>query len=125
MASLLSNDDVIVVASVSCIYGIGDPDDYKLATIFLRKDETYGRDKLLNELVNLQYQRNDIDFTRGTFRVRGDVVEIIRADKRDEGIRVSFLVMKSMISSSLILLTGKSIRRQAFVTIFSSHFIYD
>src|SRR5690554_347355 len=89
VASLLSNDDVIVVASVSCIYGIGDPDDYKLATIFLRKDETYGRDKLLNELVNLQYQRNDIDFTRGSFRVRGDVIEIIRADKRDEGIRVS------------------------------------
>src|SRR5690554_3731831 len=62
VASLLSNDDCIVVASVSCIYGIGDPDDYKLATIFLRKNKSYGRDKLLNELVNLQYQRNDIDF---------------------------------------------------------------
>ena len=118
VASLLSNDDVIVVASVSCIYGIGDPDDYKLATIFLRKDETYGRDKLLNELVNLQYQRNDIDFTRGSFRVRGDVIEIIRADKRDEGIRVSFF--GDEIDDIIIFdtLTGKSIRRQAFVTIF-------
>ncbi|MFA5692925.1 MAG: excinuclease ABC subunit UvrB [Acholeplasmataceae bacterium] len=118
VASLLSNDDCIVVASVSCIYGIGDPDDYKLATIFLRQNESYGRDRLLNELVNLQYQRNDIDFHRGTFRVRGDVIEIIRADKRDEGIRVSFF--GDEIDDIIIFdpLTGKSLRRQSFITIF-------
>ena len=90
VASLLSHDDVIVVASVSCIYGIGDPDDYKNATIFLRVGEEYGRNHLLHNLVELQYQRNDIDFHRGTFRVRGDSVEIIPASERENGIRVSF-----------------------------------
>src|SRR5690554_3701536 len=90
VASLLSRDDVIVVASVSCIYGIGDPNDYKNATIFLRVGEEYGRNKLLNKLVELQYERNDIDFHRGTFRVRGDSVEIIPSNERTMGIRIVF-----------------------------------
>src|SRR5690606_36516563 len=91
VASLLSRDDVIVVASVSCIYGIGDPDDYKNATIFLRVGEEYGRNKLLNKLVELQYERNDIDFHRGTFRVRGDSIEVIPSNERTMGIRIVFL----------------------------------
>ncbi|MDO9629969.1 MAG: DEAD/DEAH box helicase family protein, partial [Acholeplasmataceae bacterium] len=70
-SSLLDNEDVIVVASVSCIYGIGDPEDYKNSMIAVRIGDDYGRDKLINKLVEQTYQRNDMDFHRGTFRVRG------------------------------------------------------
>ena len=102
VASLLSRDDVIVVASVSCIYGIGNPNDYKNATIFLRVGEEYGRNKLLNKLVELQYERNDIDFHRGTFRVRGDSVEVIPSNERTMGIVLSSLVMKLKTSYYLM-----------------------
>ncbi len=118
VASLLSHDDVIVVASVSCIYGIGDPDDYRNATIFLRVGEAFGRNKLLNKLIELQYERNDIDFTRGSFRVRGDSVEIIPANERSQGVRVSFF--GDEIDDIIIFdtLTGVSKERQSFVSIF-------
>ena len=76
-SSLLDNEDVIVVASVSCIYGIGDPEDYKNSMIAVRIGDDYGRDKLINKLVEQTYQRNDMDFHRGTFRVRGDSIEVI------------------------------------------------
>jgi excinuclease ABC subunit B len=87
-SSLISNDDVIVVASVSCIYGIGDIDEYKNSVIFLRKGEELGRSHLLNKLVDLSYERSDVDFKRGTFRVRGDVVDIVPINERSSGIRV-------------------------------------
>lgn len=118
VASLLSREDVIVVASVSCIYGIGDPDDYKNATIFLRVGEEYGRNKLLNKLIELQYQRNDIDFHRGTFRVRGDSVEIIPSNERDSGIRVAFFGDEIEEIVIFDVLTGISKERQTFTTIF-------
>ncbi|PKK92687.1 MAG: excinuclease ABC subunit B, partial [Tenericutes bacterium HGW-Tenericutes-6] len=89
-ASLLEEDSVIVVASVSCIYGIGNPEDYKDSMIGVRIGDHYGRDVLINKLVELTYQRNDIDFHRGTFRVRGDSIEVIPAYERAQGIRISF-----------------------------------
>jgi len=75
-AALVSREDVIIVASVSCIYGLGSPSDYKRMMIFLPKGQVVNRDELLLRLVDIQYQRNDVAFTRGTFRVRGDVIEV-------------------------------------------------
>lgn len=88
--SLLTRKDVIIVASVSCIYGIGSPEAYQAMHIFFHQGEEYGRDTLLRKLVHIQYERNDVDFHRGTFRVRGDVVEIFPAYDSEEAIRVTF-----------------------------------
>lgn len=101
-SSLLESDDVIVVASVSCIYGIGDPVDYQNSMIAIRTNQSYGRDNLIDKLVELTYTRNDIDFHRGTFRVRGDSVEVIPAYERALGIRISFLVTKLKKSNDLM-----------------------
>ncbi len=89
-ASLLERRDVIVVASVSCIYGIGDPEDYRDATLTLRQGDNMDRDALLNKLVDMLFVRNEIDFERGSFRVKGDVVEILPTYKKDQAIRVEF-----------------------------------
>jgi len=89
-ASLLERKDVIVVASVSCIYGIGDPEDYKNSILTLRKGEEYGRDNLLRKLIDMLFTRNDMDFHRGTFKVKGDVVEILPTYSRTVGIRIEF-----------------------------------
>jgi len=89
-SSLFDREDVIVVASVSCIYGIGDPETYKEGMVTLRKNEVYTRDVLLDRLANILYVRNDIDFVRGSFRVRGDVVEILPPYNKNKGIRVEF-----------------------------------
>jgi len=86
--ALLSRDDVIIVASVSCIYGIGSSDTYKGMLISLEEGDVIARDDLLRKLVDIQYERNDVDFHRGTFRVRGDVVEIYPAYEQDRAIRV-------------------------------------
>lgn len=118
VASLLTREDVIVVASVSCIYGIGDPDDYKNATIFLRVGEEYGRNKLLNKLIELQYARNDIDFARGTFRVRGESIEIILANERSNGVRVTFFGDEIEDITLFDPLTGVAKERTGFATIF-------
>lgn len=118
VASLLEREDVIVVASVSCIYGIGDPDDYKNATLFLRRGDEFGRNKLLYKLIELQYQRNDIDFQRGTFRVRGDNVDIIPANGRNQGFRISFFGDEIDDITIFDVLTGASIEKTSFVTIF-------
>jgi excinuclease ABC subunit B len=88
--ALLSRDDVIIVASVSCIYGIGSAESYHGLLIEIVRGEELGRDVLLRRLVDIQYQRNDVDFHRGTFRVRGDVVEIFPAYEEAEAIRVEF-----------------------------------
>ena len=86
-SSLLTRRDVIIVASVSCIYNIGSPDEVKELVVYLKKGETYDRDSLCSSLVGIQYSRNDIEFARGTFRVRGDTVDIHPADEQ-HGIRV-------------------------------------
>ena len=125
-SSLLESDDVIVVASVSCIYGIGDPDDYQKAMIFVRSGDTYGRDKLINKLVELTYQRNDIDFHRGTFRVRGDSIEVIPAYERAQGIRISFFGDEVDEIKRFDVLTGQALESMSFVTIFpATHFMTD
>ena len=88
--SVLARDDVIVVASVSCIYGLGAPEDYLALRVEVAEDMEKPRDKLLAELVNIQYQRNDVDFHRGTFRVRGDRVEVFPAYEEDKALRIDF-----------------------------------
>ncbi len=90
MGSLLMRPDVIVVASVSCIYGLGSPDDYRDMMVHVRVGETLDRDEFLRRLVSILYERNDIEFQRGRFRVRGDVVEVHPASLEDEAVRVEF-----------------------------------
>ena len=87
-ASLLERDDVIVVASVSCIYGIGDPEDYKNSMLTLRVGDDIGRNNLMRRLVDMLFERNDFDFNRGTFRVKGDVIEILPTYQKTVGIRI-------------------------------------
>jgi excinuclease ABC subunit B len=88
--SLLTRRDVIIVASVSCIYGIGSPSSYQEMHIFFHDGEEYGRDELLRKLVAIQYERNDIDFHRGTFRVRGDIIEVFPAHDDERALRIEF-----------------------------------
>lgn len=123
-SSLLERDDVIVVASVSCIYGIGDPEDYKNSMLVVRVGDDYGRDRLINKLVELTYQRNDIDFHRGTFRVRGDSVEVIPAYERAQGIRISFFGDEVESIKQFDVLTGQPIEALNTITIFpATHFM--
>ena len=88
--SILERRDVLVVASVSCIYGVGSPDYYRSLMLTLQVGQRLDRDALLRRLVDLQHQRNDVDFHRGTFRVRGDAIEVFRAHENDRAVRVSF-----------------------------------
>lgn len=123
-ASLLERDDVIVVASVSCIYGIGDPEDYEKGVIFIRRNDILPQRELLNKLVELTYKRNDIDFQRGTFRVRGDIVEIILSNFREEGIRIEFFGDEVERIRRFDVVTGNVIEGMEFVTIFpATHFM--
>ncbi|MBN1777681.1 MAG: DEAD/DEAH box helicase family protein, partial [Clostridiales bacterium] len=89
-AAVRERKDVIIVASVSAIYSMGDPSEYSAMTVSLRPGLSVSRDKVIDRLIDIQYVRNDIDFTRGSFRVRGDVLEIIPANEREHAIRVEF-----------------------------------
>ena len=123
-ASLIDYDDVIVVASVSCIYGIGDPDDYKDTMLNIRVGEEYDRKALYKRLVEMQFERNDIDFKRGSFRVKGDVLEIIPPSEHAKGIRVEFFDNEIDRIKSFDVTTGKSIDDLAFANIFAAtHFV--
>lgn len=123
-ASLLERDDVIVVASVSCIYGIGDPDDYKKGIIFLRKNDHLDQRDLLDRLVELTYQRNDIDFQRGSFRVRGDVVEIIPSNLHEEGVRIEFFGDEIERIRRFDVVTGNVLESMEFITIYpATHYM--
>ena len=99
-SSLFERDDVIIIASVSCIYGLGNPEEYKNLVVSVRVGMEMERSELLRKLVDVQYSRNDIDFQRGTFRVRGDVVEIFPASREEMCIR-EFLEMKLIVSERL------------------------
>ena len=88
--SLLTRRDVLIVASVSCIYGIGSPQSYKEMHIFFHQGDDYGRDDLLKRLVEIQYERNDVDFHRGVFRVRGDIIEVFPAHDDERALRIEF-----------------------------------
>lgn len=105
-SSLLTRKDTIVVASVSCIYGIGEPEEYKDKMLTLNVGDTIDRDKVLNKLVDMLYERNDIDFKRGTFRARGDVLEVIPASERTNGIRIEFFGDEIDRISEIDALTG-------------------
>lgn len=123
-AALIDYKDVIVVASVSCIYGIGDPDDYKNSMLCLRRGENIELKKLLERLVEMQYQRNEIDFKRGTFRLRGDCLEIIPASEHKNGIRIEFFDEEIERIRTFDILTGASIDDLDFINIFSAtHFV--
>ncbi|HOP57252.1 MAG TPA: excinuclease ABC subunit UvrB [Bacillota bacterium] len=123
-SSLLERKDVIVVASVSCIYGIGDPEEYKNGMVTLRAGDNSGRDKLLEKLVNILYVRNDIDFSRGSFRVRGDVVEIMPPYEEKTAIRVEYDFDTIERIRSFNIVTGEIIEDYQIVSVFpASHFL--
>ena len=87
-SSLLYYNDVIVVASVSCIYGIGEIEEYRNKTITLEKNQTIDRNEIIEKLIDMLYERNNMDFKRGTFRVKGDIIEIIPINQHDRGLRI-------------------------------------
>ena len=123
-ASLFETRDVIIVASVSCIYGLGDPIDYEHMIVSLRPGMEIDRDKVLKKLVNMQYTRNEIDFKRGTFRAKGDILEIYPSDKGESAIRVEFWGDIIEKISEINPLTGKSIGTREHVMIFpNSHYV--
>jgi len=116
--SLLDRKDVIVVASVSCIYGIGDPEDYKNSMIILRVGEEYGRKNLLIKLVDMLFTRNDIDFSRGTFRVKGDVIEVLPTYSKTIGIRIEFFDDEIERIRKFDVVTGEIIDDFSFISIY-------
>lgn len=118
--------DVIVVASVSCIYGIGAPDEYAKQIIFIKRGEKIDKKKLLRELIDIYYVRNDAEFNRGTFRARGDVVEIIPAYQDEEAIRVEFWDSDVEKISIIDIVTGKVIREVDSVPVYpAKYFVTD
>jgi excinuclease ABC subunit B len=122
--SLLTRRDVIIVASVSCIYGIGSPEAYEALHIFFHQGEEYGRDTLLRKLVEIQYERNDTDFHRGTFRVRGDVVEVFPAYDNDKALRIEFFGDQVENISEVDPLRGVVINKLAKCAIYpASHYV--
>lgn len=122
-AALYENRNVIIVASVSCIYGLGDPIDYEKMTVSLRPGMEIERDEVLKKLINIQFMRNDIDFSRGTFRVRGDIVDIFPANATENIYRVEFFGDEIDRISELNYLTGEVIKHLNHIMIFpASHY---
>ncbi|MBS4972702.1 MAG: excinuclease ABC subunit UvrB [Clostridium celatum] len=122
-SALFERRDVIIVASVSCIYGLGNPDEYKKLTISLRVGMEKERDEIIKRLIEIQYERNDIDFARGTFRVRGDSLDIIPASSSTKGIRIEFFGDEIDRIREFDVLTGKILGEREHVAIFpASHF---
>ncbi|HWU36691.1 MAG TPA: DEAD/DEAH box helicase family protein, partial [Candidatus Acidoferrum sp.] len=122
--SLLTRRDVIIVASVSCIYGIGSPEAYASLHIFFHQGEEYGRDTLLRKLVEIQYERNDMDFHRGTFRVRGDVVEVFPAYDSDKALRIEFFGDEVEAVSEIDPLRGAVLQKLPKCAIYpASHYV--
>ncbi len=123
-SALFERDDVIIVASVSCIYGLGSPEEYRELVVSLRVGMEKDRNQLLRELVDVQYGRNDIDFKRGTFRVRGDVVEIFPASLDEHCIRIEFFGDEIDRIREVNALTGEVLAERDHVAIFpASHFV--
>lgn len=123
-AALFERKDVIIIASVSCIYGLGNPEEYREMLVSIRTGIELERNQLLRKLVDIQYERNDINFTRGTFRVRGDVVEIFPASKDEHCIRIEFFGDEVERIREVDALTGEIIGDRQHVSIFpASHFV--
>jgi excinuclease ABC subunit B len=122
-AALLERRDVIIVASVSCIYGLGNPNEYRDLMLSLRPGMVRDRDEVLRKLVDIQYERNDMNFVRGTFRVRGDVLEIIPADSFEKAIRVEFFGDEIDRISEIHALTGEVLGYLSHAIVFpASHY---
>lgn len=122
-SALIERRDVIVVASVSCIYGLGNPEDYRKLTVSLREGMIKDRNSVISQLVDIQYERNDINFVRGTFRVRGDVLDIFPASSTNKGIKVEFFGDEIDRIREFDVLTGNIISGRKHVSIFpASHF---
>ncbi|MBX6353069.1 MAG: excinuclease ABC subunit UvrB [Thermoflavifilum sp.] len=123
-ASLLERNDVIVVASVSAIYGLGDPDEYRDHVLSLRQGAVRSRDYILRKLVDMQYERNDINFQRGTFRVRGDVIEIFPASRTEQAIRIELFGDEIERITEINVVTGEILGTREHVGIFpASHYV--
>jgi excinuclease ABC subunit B len=123
-AALMDYQDVIVIASVSCIYGIGDPSDYKDSMLCIRVGESYPRKKLYQRLVEMQFERNDFEFKRGTFRYRGDVLEIIPPSEHSKGIKIEFFDDEVERIRTFDCVTGKAIEDVMFANVFAAtHFV--
>ena len=122
--SLLERDDIIIVASVSCIYGLGSPEVYHGMLLYLEEGGAVPREAILKKLVEIQYERNDIDFHRGTFRVRGDVVEIFPASSEDRSLRIELFGDQVDAIHEIDPLTGKSLRRLSKVAVYpNTHYL--
>ena len=123
-ASILERKDTIIVASVSCIYGIGDPDDYENSMLVIRKAEKLERKDLLEKLVSMQFVRNSMEFARGSFRVKGDNVDILPVSEHDHGIRITFFDDEVERIAMFDVTTGKVIKIMDTVSIFpATHFV--
>ena len=123
-AALFETRDVIIVASVSCIYGLGDPIDYENLTVSLRPSMQIERNEVLKKLINMQYTRSELEFKRGTFRAKGDIVEIYPSDKGESAIRVEFWGDEIEKISEINPLTGKALAERKHVMIFpNSHYV--
>jgi len=123
-SALIERKDVIVVSSVSCIYGLGSPKDYERMIIPLRPGQQRDRDDVIRDLISIQYERNEIDFHRGTFRVHGDVLEIVPANESDIAVRVEFFGDEIDRITTVDLLTGKTKQELSFVSIPpASHYV--
>ena len=123
-SSILEREDTIIVASVSCIYGIGDPEDYKSGMLTLRVNQTIKRDELLEALIRMQFVKNNIEFDRGTFRTKGDNVDIIPTYEKNEGIRISFFDDEIERICTFDVVTGKVISNMNVISIFpATHFV--
>ena len=123
-ASLFETRDVIVVASVSCIYGLGDPIDYENMIVSLRPGMEKDRNEIMRKLINMQYSRNELDFKRGTFRAKGDILEIYPSNQEESAIRVEFWGEEIEKISEINPLTGKAVATREHVMIYpNSHYV--
>ncbi|MBC5996957.1 excinuclease ABC subunit UvrB [Romboutsia ilealis] len=123
-ASILERRDVIIISSVSCIYGLGDPEDYKELMVSLRPGMQKDRDEIIKRLIEIQYERNDINFVRGTFRVRGDILEIFPASNDEKAIRIEFFGDEIDRITEIDYVTGKIAGVRNHVVIFpASHYV--
>ncbi len=122
--SLLDRDDVIIVASVSCIYGLGSPEAYHDMLLYVEKDDTLSRDDAVKKLVEIHYERGDMDFFRGRFRVRGDVLDIYPSYEEERAVRINFFGDEVESIQEIDPLTGKALRRLNRITVYpASHYV--
>ena len=125
-AALTERRDVIIVASVSCIYGLGSPIDYQNMTVSLRPGMCKDRDEVIQKLIEIQYNRNDMDFQRGTFRVRGDVLEVFPISEADQAVRIEFFGDEVDRIVQIDVLTGEIKAELEHIVIFpASHYVVD